>query len=189
MTDFGFPNHPKLLFVRLILSACCCFWTITEPVIRNKLHRVNTRINYLVILILHTWDCCMPHIYGILLVARILYNNLNWKTQSFESSVVFVPVHKPCAMESVIENLFPFILQPVRLSCQHFVLKLNWYIFLFMPIPFSQFVSLIYGRQTSTLPLPFPLASSIFVVLLQSVVCKFGLSGHSHIFPIAADVT
>ena len=37
---------------------------------------------------LQSWEDCIPHTYNILLVARILYKNLNWKMLSFESSII-----------------------------------------------------------------------------------------------------
>jgi hypothetical protein len=93
----------------------------------------------------------MPQIFNILLVARILYNNL---ILSWILCFIYQLIH-PVPWNRYIKNLFLTILQSVWHSRQHPGPQMKLVTFLFMLFLFlRQFWFFILGRQTSSLPHP-----------------------------------
>ena len=100
----------------------------------------------------------MPQIFKILLVTRILYNNLSWKAQSLESCIVLYinsyTLYHGIGTSKISSQLF-FNLYGTVVNI--LVLKWNWYTFLFMLFVFLRnFWSFILGRQTSSCYYPPP---------------------------------
>ena len=123
----------------------------------------------------------MPQIFNILLVARILYNNL---ILSWILCFIYQLIH-PVPWNRYIKNLFPTILQSVWHSRQHPGPQMKLVTFLFMLFLFlRQFWSFILDRQTSSLPYP---AATCLLHFWGNAVINWLYSWIEQTFPYNSD--